>query len=76
MLRVVVEARTSAGLTQRDLAGRLGKPPSYIGKIEAGERNLSLLEFVALAKAMRTDPSDLLSKVTLAIAQSERSANT
>jgi len=67
MLRVLVEARNSARLTQRELAGRLGKPPSYVGKIEAGERNLSVLEFIALADALGAEPAELLSRVRLAL---------
>ena len=37
-------ARKTAGLTQWDVARRLGKPQSYISKSESGERRLDVLE--------------------------------
>jgi transcriptional regulator with XRE-family HTH domain len=60
----IVDARNSAGLTQRDLAKKLGKPASFIGKIEAGERRLDLIEFVAIARAIGISEADLLQAVT------------
>lgn len=56
----LVRARVSAGLTQRELANKLGKPPSFVGKVESIERNLSVLEFVAWAAAVGIEPSDVL----------------
>ena len=56
----LVKARISAGLTQRDLAKKLGKPPSFVGKVESIERNLSVLEFVAWAAAIGIDPQNAL----------------
>lgn len=56
----LVAARRARGMSQRDLAAALRKPPSFVGKIEAIERNLSVLEFVAWAKAVEVNPIDLL----------------
>lgn len=45
------EARVlSAGLTQREVARKLGKPPSYVAKIETGERRVDFIELQVLAK--------------------------
>lgn len=45
LLRTLLrEMREDAGLTQVQLAERLGKPQSYISKAESGDRNLDLLE--------------------------------
>ncbi|MFN4042265.1 MAG: helix-turn-helix domain-containing protein [Brevundimonas sp.] len=60
IVAALIEARRQRGMTQRDLAAALGKPPSFIGKIEAIERNVSVLEFVAWARAVEADPSALL----------------
>jgi len=40
--------RESAGLTQLKLPTSLGKPQSYVSKIESGDRSISLLEVRAL----------------------------
>lgn len=59
----LVKARHEAGLSQQIIADRLGKPPSYVAKIELGERRLDLVEFVALARAIGTDESRLFASV-------------
>jgi transcriptional regulator with XRE-family HTH domain len=38
------ELRKEAGLTQVGLAERLGKPQSYVSKVERGERIIDLVE--------------------------------
>ena len=43
-LDIIVSARQAAGMTQRELAHKLRKPPSYVAKIELGERKLDFLE--------------------------------
>lgn len=53
---LLVKARTQAGLTQTDVANRLGKPQSYVAKYEGGERRLDILEFLAVCQAVDTDP--------------------
>ena len=59
------DARTQAGISQRELARRLNKPPSFVNKIEQLERRLDILEFIAIAQAMDIPPQDLL-KVIIA----------
>lgn len=57
---LIRDARKKAGLTQTDLAKRLGKPQSFIAKYESGERRIDVVEFVAIAAALRVDPARLL----------------
>ena len=59
LIRVLVEARKESGLTQQEVADRLGKPQSYIAKLEGGERRLDVVEFVALVNAMNSEPTAL-----------------
>jgi len=44
MLAQLRAARENAGLTQYDLAQRLGRSQSYVGKCELGERRLDLVQ--------------------------------
>jgi transcriptional regulator with XRE-family HTH domain len=59
---VLVATRREAGLTQAQLAERLKKPPSFIAKIEIGERRLDVIEFAAIAKALKIDPRTLFDR--------------
>jgi len=50
--------REAAGLTQRELGKRLGKPHSYVAKTETGQRRMDPLEFIAWCKHVGVDPAD------------------
>ena len=52
--------RKSLGVSQRELARRLEKPPSFVNKIELFERRLDILEFVAICQALEVSPQVLL----------------
>jgi len=44
MLALLRAARERAGLTQYDLADKLGRSQSFVGKCEMGERRLDLVQ--------------------------------
>ena len=44
------EARLSVGMRQEDVAVKLGKPQSYVSKIERGERRVDIAEIKIFAK--------------------------
>ena len=43
------QARQEAGLRQIEVASKLGKPQSYVSKIEQGERRLDVAELKKIA---------------------------
>jgi transcriptional regulator with XRE-family HTH domain len=63
------DARTKAEISQRELARRLGKPPSFVNKIEQLERRMDVLEFVAIAEAMNMQADELLKQMRIALPQ-------
>ena len=63
--------REGKGLSQRELARRVSKPPSFINKTELRERRLDILEFITLAKAMEISAADLLEAVVAALDTSQ-----
>jgi transcriptional regulator with XRE-family HTH domain len=60
LIEAIVEARKAAGLSQRALAARLRRSPSYISKFEAGERRLEVCEFVDVCAAVGADPMEIV----------------
>lgn len=46
---ILRERRRRAGLTQQEVADRLGKPQSFVSKYEKGERRLDLVELLDVA---------------------------
>lgn len=56
----MVELRDQARMTQEDLAYASGLHPNYIGDLERGERNPSLLVLIALSAGLQVSLLDLL----------------
>ncbi|MDF3721753.1 helix-turn-helix transcriptional regulator [Enterobacter hormaechei] len=50
VINALKKARKEKGITQAQLAEALGKPQSFIAKVESGERRLDVVEFVHLAR--------------------------
>lgn len=48
----LVSARNEAGLSQAQLAHVLGKPPSFVGKYELGERRIDVIELLVILRAL------------------------
>ncbi len=67
LLKKLVEARDAAGLTQRDLAAKLGKQPSWIAKIEGRERRLDVIEYIAICRALGIDEGLFLNEISGAL---------
>jgi len=60
---LLVQTRRARGLTQAEVAARLGKPQSFVAKVEGGERRLDVIEFIDLAGALRVSPADLIARL-------------
>jgi len=63
LCEILAKARKSKGLTQADVADRLGKPQSYVSKYESGERRLDVVEFIDIAEAIGIRPNSLIGKL-------------
>lgn len=73
-LESLVAARKAAGLTQEELASRLGKPQSFVSKYERRERRLDVVELVMIAKAIKIDPSDIVRGIERRMAKPRKRA--
>lgn len=59
LIDAVRSARKEVGLTQQALADRLGRPQSYIAKVEGYERRLDIVEFLHICRALGVDPASV-----------------
>jgi ribosome-binding protein aMBF1 (putative translation factor) len=51
--------RDAIGMTQRQLSAKMGRPTSFIGKVETAQRRLDIVEFEELAAALGVSPVKL-----------------
>lgn len=52
LLSALVEVRCAHGLSQAQLAKKLGKHASFVGKYELGERRLDVIELMVVLKVL------------------------
>jgi len=53
----IVSKREAAGLTQTQLAAKLGEYQSFVARLESGQRRIDVVEFLELAIVLGFDPS-------------------
>ncbi len=71
-MELLRKSREDAGLSQRAVAARLGVSPSWVAKVELGERRLDVVEFVRLTRALRADTLALFTAVAKAVKKPRR----
>jgi transcriptional regulator with XRE-family HTH domain len=61
--KALVDARQEIGLTQQEVAFRLGRPQSFVSKYESGERRLDVVEFLGVCQALGIKSQTILKKL-------------
>lgn len=56
--------RKQVGWSQEDLAEACGLHRTYVGAVERGERNVSLINIVQFARALQVKPADLMEGIS------------
>ncbi|SUD91331.1 helix-turn-helix domain-containing protein [Psychrobacter phenylpyruvicus] len=59
----LINRRKDLGLTQRELADRMGVIYSFIGKVETGDRRLDIIEFIQYCAAIELDPTKVINEI-------------
>jgi len=54
-LKALVALRNERGMSQAELASKLHKPPSFVGKYELGERRLDVVELMIILRELDAD---------------------
>lgn len=62
LLAALIQTRKDAGVTQVQLAERIGQRQTFVSKYELGERRLDVAEYIAIARAIGAEPAELMQK--------------
>ena len=55
LIELLYRLRTNSGLTQQQLAAKLGVPQSYVSKVETGERRIDVIELRKICNALNSN---------------------
>ncbi len=55
----LIAARKASGLSQEAVAQMIGRPQSFVAKVERGERSLDVVEFIAISRVVGLDVVDM-----------------
>lgn len=58
--KAVREQRTTQGISQEELAMRIGADQAYVSRIEAGQMNVTLETVEQIAEALQVHTSELI----------------
>lgn len=63
-MKVMGRIRTDAGLTQQELAQKMGMSQSTASDILRGQRRLDVIEWISFCKACKVTPQQFLEELT------------
>ena len=63
LCELLIRARKDAGLTQQELADKLGTHQSFVAKYEGGERRLDLIELTDISAYLNLNIIDLVEQL-------------
>lgn len=63
LVGLLIAARERAGLTQTDLATRLGEYQSFVARLESGQRRIDVVELIEIASILGIDAVDVVKAV-------------
>nr|WP_315291939.1 helix-turn-helix transcriptional regulator [Serratia proteamaculans] len=63
VIKVLRDTRIEKGITQAKLAEALGRPQSFIAKVENGERKLDVVEFALIARLLSVDAGAVMERI-------------
>ena len=63
LVELLIQYREESGLTQVEVAAKLGRHQPFISNIESGQRRIDVVELLDLAVAIGFDPIELLQRL-------------
>ncbi len=63
MLNMLRSKRIDAGMTQAELARKMGVSRLFVGRCERGDRRIDVVEFIAFCRALGVDPQTFIGEL-------------
>ncbi len=63
LVDMIVTKREAAGLTQAQLAEKLGECQSFVARLESGQRRIDVIEFLGSASILGFDPAKAIRSI-------------
>lgn len=63
LISLLIEAREKAGLTQTELAEKIGEYQSFVARLESGQRRVDVVEFLELSEVLGFNPQVKIGKL-------------
>jgi len=64
LIALLIARREAAGLTQTELAAKLGEYQSFVARLESGQRRVDVVEFLQLAGLLGFDPHEAMDQLS------------
>lgn len=71
LLQALIRARKDAGISQVELAARIGRRQTFVSKYETAERRLDVAEYIAIARAIGVESYKLMQVAEVAALPAE-----
>lgn len=62
LIDFLIDAREQAGMTQTELAEKLGEYQSFVARLESGQRRVDVVEFLELSEILGFDAASSIRK--------------
>ena len=66
LIEYIVSRREVSGLTQAEVAKRLGEYQSFVARLESGQRRVDVVEFLAVSEVLKFDPAKAIRNISKA----------
>lgn len=63
LIALLIEKRKAAGLTQTELAKKLGEHQSFVARLESGQRRVDVVELIELSELLDFDAAQSVLKI-------------
>ncbi|MEM9619297.1 MAG: helix-turn-helix transcriptional regulator [Pseudomonadota bacterium] len=63
LIAILTEKREASGMTQTEIADKLGEYQSFVARVESGQRRVDVIEFLDLTEILGLDPKKVIAEL-------------